>query len=224
MKKIVGALLALLLLTTSSYAEQGINEMRNLYFDGIFSDDGESIDNILTTQYSIVNLIGFFGLGNRSTYDNQIAENMGIDSVNKQFPIEVIRRNGIYSIYKVSEGGLFYVFWSTPIDESIEPSVLFTTYLSKSEDLNRFCKLKVGIHTAQDVEMLDPAFDLSLLLSRGICSYSYVNQDCLFAIEYEVNDQLFDYQHMIISNISIVDRDKAPSKYRLILSQDLPKE
>ncbi len=223
MKRIIGVLLALCLFTTYAYSEQRIDKMSNIHFDGIFSDDGESIGNILTTQYSIVDLIGFFGLGNRKD-DNQITGNMGIDSVNRQFPIEVIRCDGLYSMYKVSEDGFFYVFWSTPIDERVEPSVIFTSYLSGNENPNRFSELEIGIHTAEDVKMIDPAFDLSLLLSWGICSYSYVNQDCLLAIEYEVNDQLFDYQHLVISNISVIDRDKAPSKYRLIFPQDLPEE
>ena len=104
-------------------------------------------------------------------------ENLGFDKgtkiitlnqVNQTFPIECLRTSGdhFYTIYKVLEGGFFYVFWCEALtnntDENDENNVCvyFSTYLNSLKDKNDFKNLKEG-DTAQDVYEIDPSLEIS---------------------------------------------------------------
>ena len=62
--------------------------------------------------------------------------------VNEHFPIEVLRSKN-YTVYKVKEGGFYYVFWiqcyvyereelsGKSIERQVEPKVDFSVYLNK---------------------------------------------------------------------------------------------
>ena len=205
-------------------SEQERNTMNNDFFEGVFSDDSVALDNVLTNEYHLEDLISFFGLGNydKSNASTEKKTVLVLTKVNLVYPIEIIRVYGSYSVYKVIEGGYFYVFWAMPINRNAEPSVYLTSYLVGNRDSSLFDGLDVGIHTVQDVEVIDPSLEIQYLMSRGIFSYSYLDQDNLFQIEYTRDLPDPDSERLTIAGMTIVKRSLAPSIYRIILSDDLP--
>lgn len=88
---------------------------------------------------------------------------------------------GYYTVYKVNEGGFFYVFWSllddtnddNPTDKSFnDAQVYFAAYLKSLRKADGFDSIKAGISTAWDVSEIDQAIELSFLFSSGVRSFS----------------------------------------------------
>ena len=227
MRKVSVFLLILIILMSSisiSYSSNEGDNMKNDVFYKFLFTDSEALEDIIHTEYHLDNLVSFFGLGSSYKLVNSSEERkrLTISIVNNLFPIEIIRSNK-YSVYKVIEGGLFFVFWAIPINVKEEPIVDFTAYISDKKDPSLFDKLIVGVNSAYDVRNIDPNSEMQLRLSRGIYSYSYVDKETLVEIMYCTNsEKADDLNHYIISRISVVRRENAPSYYRLILSKDLP--
>ena len=127
-----------------------------------------------------------------------------------------------YTVYKVTEGGYYYIFWARPVVTTEEPIVDFVAYISGNNELERFAHLRININDSRDVKSIDPSYELQRRLSRGIYSYSYLNQETLVQIQYSINSESKD-QSLLISSITTIKRTDAPSYYRLILLDDLPK-
>lgn len=214
---IVGIFLSVLFLT--SCADKGDNSEMNEIL---------TLDSVLTKEYDLSNLKNYFEGRNA----NEIAafggesQNLHFNDVNNCFPVEVIRPEG-YSVYAVSQGGYYYVFWSkfnTNYDNLINDNafVYFTAYLPSSKDLSAFESLKVGVSTAEDVKAIDSSFELSFLMSSGIFSYSFLNDENILEIEYAVQKECNEYDDLIVKKITVIPRKSAPSRYSSILSKDLP--
>lgn len=186
------------------------------------------MDDVLTKKYKLSKLKSFFEKSNTNEnigFGIQTS-NLSINEVHKQFPIEIIRTSG-YSVYKVDEGGYFYVFWVKPLSTDSneinnEPLVYFTTFLSKTLEDNMFDSLKIGESTAQDVYLIDPSFELSFLNSNSIYSYSFLNTDFIMQINYKHQGEFDDYSDLIVENKSVISRNTAPSRFSSILQKDLP--
>ena len=205
--------------------DKGMNEV---FFKEFLMDDVKTLENSLTKEYDIKELRLFFEGSN-------INENAGLTSttsrllfseVNRRYPVEILRTGG-YSVYRVSQGGYFYVFWvktfATDADQSnIEPAVYFTAYLSSDTSLKLFDSLTLGSSTAEDVKRIDSSFELCFLMSNGIFSYSFINDETLLEIEYECKENIDGYDDLVVKGKSIISRDSAPSRYSLILTIDLP--
>ena len=219
--------LILLVISISAicYSEQEREKMNNKYFEAYFLNDSAAIESVLANEYHLEDLIAYFGTGthNKSIgYTNNTKE-LRITEVNQKFPVELVRESGYYSVYKVIEGGYYYIFWTAPVNKSIEPSVSFAAYLAGNRDSSLFDGLTNGVHTAQDVEAIDPSFELQYLMSSGIYSYSFLDEETLIQIKYKRDPQVSDYHSLLIENITLIKRNLAPSNYRMILSDDLPK-
>ena len=225
---VIAAICASIMFIVSCGNNKEGNDMNEIFFDKYVTDDSKKLENILTREYNVNELKSFFE-GNSSN------ENMGFGlttsellfgEVNRQYPIEIIRSRG-YSVYRVSQGGYFYVFWIKPVATNIsqtdeEPLVYFSAYLSSSTVPIIFDSLKVGISTAEDVKMIDPSFELMFLRSNGIFSYSFLNDEDLLEIEYISEDEVDGYDDLIVKEIKVIPRKDAPSRYSSILSMDLP--
>ena len=57
------------------------------------------------------------------------------------------------------------------------PFVYFTAYITSDKDPLLFETLQIGTSTAEDVKKIDLFFELSFLMSGGIYSYSYLNDE-----------------------------------------------
>ena len=163
-------------------------DMKNIFLGEHFTDDNKSLETSLTNEYDLDELKSFF-MGSNENEEIMFEVNskmLTFSEVNRRYPVEVLRTGG-YSVYKVSQGGYFYVFWvsqSIGNTQNSEPSVYFSAYLSSDVFMNSFDSLIPMINTAEDVKKIDPNFELSFLISHGIFSYSYLNEQNLLEVEY----------------------------------------
>ena len=210
------------------------NEHLDTNDSGLFAefdtDVVTEIENILAEDYSYKELEQFFSKVSIDSLLAQNAEVITFDEVNKRFPVGILRNNHNYSVYKVKEGGLYYVFWGN-LRQSQEPvvsdelAVCFTAYLRGNLEKVPFLNLKPGISTAKDVKMIDTSFELDLSTSSGIFSYSFLNKDEVVRIEYNLertaDDAFLIYENFVVKNIDIVPRVTSQSYFGEILEKDI---
>ena len=192
-------------------------------------DDLMPLRKILTTKYDLNELTEFFG--NKGCHANYIHNEqlLFFQEVNERFPVEVVRP-GNYSVYKVRQGGYFYVFWNQVVTENAddlltignEDVVHFTTYLHKEKKFSEFETIIPGVSTAEDVRKIDPYMEMDFLSSCGIFSFSYLNKDEILQVEYEDAVNIDGYEDLIVKNIEIVPKASGFCNYSYILQQDLP--
>lgn len=217
--------IALLLVSCKNKKEE--NCVNNTFYSGFEMND----DKLLGTnikEYDLDELKSFFGGSNAN---ESIGFGLNIPAlvfseVNYKFPIEILRTGG-YSVYRVRQGGYFYVFWIKSFEAGAnqiqrEPSVYFSAYLSSDIAPELFNSLTPGVSTAEDVKKIDQSFELSFLISNGIFSYSYIDDKTVLQIEYECNENIDGYDDLIVKEKMIVPRTSAPTRYSSILSSDLP--
>lgn len=221
-------MLCVLLLLPSCGNRRGERDRNNIFFDEYVMDDFETLESNLTKEYDLSELRTFFNGNNANE-----SIGFGIDTsvlmfseVNRRYPIEILRTGG-YTVYKVRQGGYFYVFWATPFStdpnqSNNEPSVYFSAYLSSSLSSDLFDPIVPGISTAKDVKKIDPSLELSFLSSSGIFSYSYLDDETILQIEYAKQENIGGYDDLIVKEKMVVSRDSVPSRYSAILSSDLP--
>ena len=205
------------------------------FVPGFFYNDSKPLTDILTRAYDLEELTDFFGqipYQENSTYGNSNDEvDLTIKGVNEKFPIEALRRKW-YSVYKVNEGGYFYVFWVKTFDPfpSMESDyiddamVYFTAYVLTLKSEKDFDSIKEGISTAEDVARIDPAFELSFFLSSGIPSYSLLDNGSIVEIWYECNFPIKSRSDLLVERIQINSEGSALSASSLskVYSSDLP--
>ena len=200
----------------------------NLYINDGLLNDNELLETGLTTSYKLSELRFFFEGSNlnESVEFKTNTKMLKYTDVNERFPIQVLRTRG-YSVYRVEEGGLFYVFWVSPVSTNAtfseeELTVYFTAYLTSNMSIDHFDRITPGISTAKDVKAIDPYMELSFLISNGIFSYSFINEETLLEIEFVSIDPLDEYGDLIVKEKKVVSRESVQSQYSLILSSDMP--
>lgn len=217
-----------ILLFASCGNKKDESDMNDIFFNEYVMDDIKTLESNLTKEYDLNELRSFFKGSNAN-------ENIGFGStvsalrfseVNYRYPVEILRTGG-YSVYRVSQGGYFYVFWIKPFatgtsQSNSEPSVYFSAYLTSDISPDLFDSLTPGISTAEDVQRIDPSFELSFLNSNGIFSYSYINDETILQIEYAYQENIDGYDDLIVKEKMIVARDSAPTRYSALLLSDLP--
>ena len=220
-------------------------------FGGCISEhEGEThaLEVALTQQYDLAELDSY--IKNRNTKDAHFDEFAGIlyyDELNVQFPVEIMRysdsaENPPYTIYRVAQGGYYYVFWSWAYPQEDAEDLrdklniltskeymcaYFSAYIKETKSRFAFMPLKIGTSTAEDVKKIDPYFDF-VSLSQGCFSYSLLDSEKVLKIKYsyrentDSGDSYSYYESQIVDEISVVSIEEVPSCYRLILKQDLP--
>ena len=186
----------------------------------------DELDNYITAEYEISDLLNYFKDSNTNEPFNSSRKNLHYSDINERFPVELTRENG-YSVYSVKEGGYYYIFWSQQgLDKNNisrkDPFVYFTAYVNSKKDISLFKQLKAGVSTAKDVKKIDPYFELTFLMSRGVFSYSIIDNERILEIEYAENREAKNYSDLIIKKLAVISRDNASSRYGTILSKDLP--
>lgn len=217
---------ALLFSSCESKKEEG--DMSDMFFGEYVTNDTETLESGLTKEYDLNELRAFFkgSNANENIGFGTTASALVFGEVNDKYPVEILRTGG-YSVYKVSQGGYFYVFWAKPVataenPSNGEPSVYFSAYLPSDISPNSFDSLTPGSSTAEDVRKIDPSFELVFYFSNGIFSYSYINDETVLQIAYEQQENINGYDDLIVKEKKIVARTSAPTKYSAVLSSDLP--
>ena len=204
-------------------------------------DNSIPVENALTTTYMLQDLQNFFGniSQNEILLGYSLPENksaLTFDSVNETFPIECFRQNhaGYYSVYKVDEGGYFYVFWrvfytigaAADYYPKVEcANVYFTAYLSPSRNLieSDFDSIKENISTAHDVSLIDPEFEVTAYTPNAvILSYSLLSDRSVLQIMYgEDTGEIRSRKELVVKSKEIISTGKVSLLYS-VFSEDLP--
>jgi len=229
MKKYMCICLSVVILLFASCGnKKDKSDMNDIFFNEYVMDDIKTLESNLTKEYDLNELISFFKgrNANESIGFGSTRSVLTFSEVNDRYPVEILRTGG-YSVYRVSQGGYFYVFWIKPFatgtsQSNSEPSVYFSAYLFSGISPYLFDSLTPGISTAEDVQRIDPSFELSFLNSNGIFSYSYINEETILQVEYEYQENIDGYDDLIVKEKMIVARDSAPTRYSALLLSDLP--
>ena len=231
-----------LLFTTCRNENIDNMSMTDKFVQGFIVENSKPLTEILTKTYELKELKSFFG--EIPPNENLMyglphnKSNLSINDVNEKFPIECLRLNH-YVVYKVNEGGYFYVFWSLFIDDTVKKeeaehsieyvnnaSVYFTAYLSPSSFKKEkdFDSIREGVSTAEDVSRIDPAFELSFLMSSGIRSYSLLENGSVMEIWYENSDKIESREDLLVKSKNILPKENGSSVSKLasIFPKDLP--
>lgn len=202
------------------------------FVPGFIANDSKEITDILTKEYTLQELKSFFGEvssnENLALGENRSEKVLSITDVHQKFPIECLRRNG-YSVYKVQEGGYYYVFWvktSNPLPgtQTFQPdqaTVYFTAYISSLKKASDFDLIREGKSTAEDVSRVDPAFELSFLMSNRTPSYSLLEDGTVMEICYIWNGNLKSRSDLIVYRKKIISKEQSASLLASILPKDL---
>lgn len=198
------------------------------------TDDSKLLTDILTRTYKLQDLENFFGdiSANESLTYEMTGKKSGLSirEVNKKFPIECFRKAG-YSVYAVSGGGYFYVFYERTFNPFRnfkqtydDANVYFTAYIAALKSASDFDDIQVGISTAEDVFQIDPAAELSFIMSSRIYSYSLLEDGTVMEIEYSGADSIKCREDLQVKSKHILYRENASSSLCLmsILPSDLP--
>ena len=222
----MGLFVALCVMSVSFTSCKNGSDENNMINNEWLPDDTKSLDDL--TAYDFNELSSFFEgyNANECIGFGTCGKTLKFSEVNKRYPIQILRTKG-YSVYKVIQGGYFYVFWVTPFSTSTgepneEASVYFTAYLPINTSPDLFDCITTGVSTARDVKAIDPYFELCFLMSSGIFSYSYIDEDTILEIEYAYDDSINEYDDLVVKEKKIVSRDSVSSRYSSILPSDIP--
>ena len=244
MKKVFIVVLIFSILLTSCQKEEPIFD--NFMQDYVTSNKLD-LDELLTASYSIDELTNYFGTVNENEFALQDVESSIVYrtfwEVNETFPVECFRK-GIYTVYKVQEGGYFYVFWSQqtkynqfteegiPIRPYTDPrkpedfSVYFTAYLPDLNVLKTksdFDSIICGVSTAEDVFAIDANMELCFLYDHGIFSYSLLKDGYVMEIKYYNPQNGADNRsELIVNELAISKKNEINGCLQYVLKKDLP--
>lgn len=199
---------------TMQYEVDILNNEYSLYIDNDVSTE------IMKNSYKLSKLNEYFECyysykGFNKDFESKTLE---ISEINNAYPLEIIRinKNIIYTLYKVNEGGLFYVFFTlTDEDEIVIKDCVYIDELKMIDDFNT---LENEHSTIDDVINISTATELKLNLSRGIFSYTLLKNNEILEIEYKEVDYLG------IKTLLVIDKKivkNAPTDLQYIYAKDL---
>lgn len=200
------------------------------YFGDFYYDDSKALSEILTTSYPLKELEDFFAgsLYEEDIYKDDVkkGKTLYISDVNDKFPIECLRSTGCV-VYKVTEGGYFYVFFIRIEDfktnQTIDSTVFFYTYFNSGVIKENFDNIIDNVSTVRDVYKVDPSLELITYMSSRVCSCSLLKNNMVMEIDYEVRGK-DDKGIMVLAVIKkeVIPRSESVGRISLILDKDLP--
>lgn len=203
------------------------------WFLGIPVDNNVGLNFLKMPEYTLKELKGYFPEYSRDeikVFQKNSDDLLTIKEVNEKFPVQVLRNseNVYYTVYKVKEGGYYYVFWGDHIvssgdgnsrNEKVVDDVIYIEKLKNSADFN---SLTVGKSTYEDLDILDLGNDIILCDPSGVYSFSLLEGRKLLRVEYggeypkEKND-------LIITKKEVIMPETYPATYLVyIFPEDLP--
>ena len=200
-------------------------------------DDETPLEEALTVAYPLAELEAFF----RPQENNmRPGEAVPFAEIQERFPIEVFRSPG-YSVYKVEEGGYFYVDWSwEPKEyEGEEPQVFFCAYINGNRDpaelevllANKWWREPPNLEDSNYLHVLaiDPYAEMRPDLGMNDYTVTYLNPNELLICYYQFAEIEGGYEFSketgvhFLSSVEIMSRDinYLGTIYARILPQDL---
>lgn len=181
-------------------------------------------------SYPLADLQAFFDECDAKRFFSNSQDRLSWEDVNEAFPVIVLRqvpRHVAYSIFPVTEGGYYYVFWSWyPTNCITDYFAYFTVYLTKDRLTEEdFSSVQIGESTAADIYEIDPMFEEFFLRNAGPVSYSLLDNGEIMRIEYTKNFEgimptsLSDYT---VSALAVVPHGTVDGGLGYILLCDLP--
>lgn len=244
---VVFFLVLLCILLTACFSKQESASGYEIDVDYYIKTKGFEINNdtplndLLTTEYELSDLYHFFG-ENICEGDRIIAlnnsENLPMprtwEDVNQRFPVQCLRyyKNTHYSVYKVKNGGYFYVFWNVPILNPPYMESLYdmtthvittrtSVYIDQLPTIFSFWSIAKGQTTAGDVEKIDPCMELDLL-SSSVKSYSRLQSGKILVIYYD-HRVIENKADLIVDKIEIKSNSCITASIAAIHTEDIPK-
>ena len=253
MRKVISLLLALLMLplagcsqeepvqtepsTESTSATEAVTEMpteetelldekevalRKRFSQYVTLDDTTPLEEALTVSYPLEELKAYFYPANWDVHWQNYAE---LPWVHDAFPIEIMRSN-YYTVYRVEEGGYFYVFWDGY--HNGYPYVRFSSYIPGDQTLHDLADIEIGVTTLEDLLQIDHRVTYS---GDELCLWAYLNAEEVLRILYKAEygyDEMGNFTHygFYVTSIEVFPRDDCYSFgcrfFGDILPQDLP--
>lgn len=180
------------------------------YYSNFFLNNDVPLEMCTQVSYEIQTMRDYFGeislseLVTRHLGKPFMGSTIYIDEANKHFPITNLRQatdpldgsayGNPYSVYRITEGGYFYVFWDIFSDDSLDsnetwrhgvPIAAQTMYLKETPSNLDFSHIEPGKSTAEDVAKVDP--NIAITFGGMIFSHSYIDYYCLVRVNYEVD-------------------------------------
>ena len=199
------------------------------------------ISSIDEEEYSLKELTGFFDKIYTNLFNGkQYFDEYYFDNVNQKFQIEFTReidgylQKNYYSVYKVKEGGYFYIFWDNQTTGNIETSARATIayYIDEKRNcsLSELSALQQNKNsTLTDIAELTDVFEFRLEDNASFDGYFYAYVVCKegFAIAVFENPTM-DLDNMDafkIKHIELTTKSYAENELELIcdfVEEDLP--
>ncbi len=185
-------------------------------------------------EYGLKELQGYFGKYSPS-YDKYISDTTPASSfypshINMCFPIRCARSVALqygdgtttthyYTVYKVREGGHYYVFWNTRNDEL---GICYAGYLPETRSIEDFDSLIEYESDFDDVYAIDPSADMRIDSSGAPRSYHLLTTGELLKIEYKYT-RLSGPEDLIVTNMEVLPANNDVGYLAQVYEGDLPK-
>ncbi|MBR4768006.1 MAG: hypothetical protein IK088_03415 [Lachnospiraceae bacterium] len=221
-----------LCISNCTISKENASTNEAMCLNGIPISDAVDLSSTLVVSYPLQDLMNFYWqdpekfwaeLNNPSAIDYAQINQITIAEAEKRFPIAVIRTSG-YTVYKVTEGGCFYVFFVDKDYQSVssnsDPSrVVASTcyYIPKQNLFSRYFMIKIG-DTISKVKQIDPFITVEHT-SATRRSFVYLNSQKVLILYLQYNETLEDDYEIIEKRI--INRKDSLTRLALILDEDL---
>jgi len=203
-------------------------------------DNTAPIESLLTKTYTLQELEDFFGTlppMEKAMYGSNVdMPDLSVFSVDEKFPIECLRQIYVnpyvttpYTVYMVSEGGFFYVFWNIGFENAVgfdqqpnSATAIFTAHITSLKSISDFDSIRENVSTAEDVASIDPALQLSFAMSSRLPSYSLLEDGSVLEICYEHNGGITSRKDLVVVSKEVISNEISVSHLAFVLAEDLP--
>lgn len=179
-------------------------------------------------EYDLDTLKKYFGevsAMESSLFENLDYKSKNIKEVDEQFPIEILRYNNscLYSVYKVIDGGYYYVFYSISYKEDDinqkDIMVTDTFYITTPRTIEEFSSLIPNQSTYNDLIKISNTTELITIKSNELVSYTLIDDKVILKTTYN-NESIDNINELVITKLEYVE--KGETYLSCILKEDLP--
>ena len=202
--------------------------------NGVVADDSIKIED--TRRYSLKSLTDYFGNPHSYSLSSIMKtpldfEKYQIGAVNRIFPITVFREMDFsslydaYSVYPLTEGGYYYVFWGISYEE--EKAILFAKYARHFDNsfvsADAFKDVVIGSSTLEEIVKIDPEMEFDSGVSWGPFSAHLISGEETLVIKYmpgankETKETVW-----LVRSMDVYQTEEWGGWIRYVKDQDLP--
>ncbi len=188
MKTKIIIIIFLLLLTVGCAKRKNVdlsNLLTNQY--NLSIDNNTKIDDLNLPNYSLEELNTYFTESSLLEIEHFALPNnlKSLEEVNTTYKIPIFRyhNNTLYSLYKVKQGGYYYVFFDVKDNKSKDLLISDTIYIKNLLTKDNFKNLQIGLSTYLDVQKISEATEL-FNKKNTFYSYSLLANNKVLVIEY----------------------------------------